>query len=224
MPPGRRHLHGPLGVLLPPDVGKVRRRRGGGRREGQFPGGRQLLPPDEVIQYLPGGGHGVDSDAGDGGPLPAVLHGEEHPLYPRLAGGQHHGQRPPHRPQPPVQGELPRKGAAGKVHVALAGGQQQPQQDGEVVDGPRLFGVGGGQVHQNTAVRPGKAQVPGGGAHPLPRLLDGGVGQPHQVELGQPPLAVHLHRHHVPLDARKPHGKDRRKHRRTSSKKIPPLL
>ena len=57
--------------------------------------------------------------------------------------------------------------------------------------------MGGGQIDRDAADRKGEAAVFDGGAHPLPGLADGGVGQTYHIEGGQTAGQVALHRHRV---------------------------
>lgn len=57
--------------------------------------------------------------------------------------------------------------------------------DGQIVGGASLAQIGGGEVDDDAAQGKDRATVLDGGAHPLLRLSDGGVGQAHDAKGGQ---------------------------------------
>ena len=191
VPPGGGDLQHPLHLLLAPHFGEI--------RHGQVlpllaPGGRggDLLPAGEMLGQLLHVLHRVDGEAFGQGRLRGAVRGDEEPLDPRRLSRQGHGQHPDHGAQGPGEGQLPHKGAVRVAPIQLAGGGQNAHEDGQVVDRAGLAQVGRGQVHRDPPHGEGVAVVLNGRAHPFPRLLHGGVGQTHDVKVGQPTGQVAL--------------------------------
>ena len=198
--PGGGDFQRPLDVLLALDVGKVRQ---GFRSAGRLPGrgGGDGLPAGQMGEQLLDALHRVDLQALGQSGLRGVVRRDKEPLYPQRPGGQGHGQHAPHRAHLAGEAHLPHKGAPLQRGVQTAGGLQDAQQNGQVVHRALLAPVGGGEVDGDPGDREFAAHVADGGPHPLLGLLDGGVGQPHQLEGGQTPGQIALHPHPVALNA-----------------------
>ena len=117
-------------------------------------------------------------------------------------GGDGDGEHAPNRPQGTIESQFP-----GTPHPfaslpsQLATGHQQAQGNGEVEGWSFLAQVGGGQVHHHPGQRHLEAAVAKGGAHPLPRLLHGRIGQSHHLQARQPRGQIHFHKHRPGLQA-----------------------
>ena len=153
--------------------------------------------------------HGIDlRPLGQSG-LGGVFLGNKEGLDALPPGAQGHGQHSRAGPQLPRQGQLPHKGARPAGQLQLPSRSQNAHQDGQVIEGARLFQMGGSQIDRNAADRKGEAGILDGGAHPLPGLADGGVGQAHHREGGQSSGQIALAGHRVagnPVQAQGPDG------------------
>ena len=198
MPPRRGDLQGPLYVLLALHLGEIgfgKLLRPGG--PGQS-GGDQLLPlqmGDKLAHRL----HGVDHHPFGEGGLWGGVGGDKETAYPGLLGSQRHGQHPGDAAKGSGQGKLPHKGAVPLRTGKLASGGEDPYQNRKVVDRAALFPVGRGQVHRDAGDRELEPAVFHRRAHPVPGLLYGGVGEPHNVKVGKPAGQVALTGHFVAL-------------------------
>jgi hypothetical protein len=120
--------------------------------------------------------------------------------------GHGHREHPGDGPQLAAEGQLAHQGGVLLGGGQLASGHQNADQDGQVVDCPRLAAVGGGQIDGNAGDGKGKATVFDDGANPVPGLLHGGVGQADDVKVGQPTGQIALGRDLVTADPLKPQG------------------
>ena len=226
MPPGGGDLQHPLHRALAPDLGKV--------RQGEVllvplphRGGVDGGPAGQVVGQLAHRLHGVDGEALGQGGLRGAVRRDEEAADPRRPGGQGHGEHPHHRPQGAGEGELPHEGTVGVGPVQLPGGGEDAHQNGQVVHRAGLPPVGGGQVHGDPPHGKGVAAVLDGRPDPLPGLLHGGVGEPHDVEVGQAPGQVALGGDLIPGDALEPQGTHFAQHGEPpfpEGDNIPPLL
>ena len=115
------------------------------------------------------------------------------------------GQDPSYGVDAAVQAELTDVDGPGELGQGLSGqgvaGPQHRQGQGQVEPGTRLGQVCRGEVDGQTLLPPAQAAGGQGGTHPLPRLPDGGVGQPYQGEAGQAGRGVGLDVHQVAVQA-----------------------
>ena len=145
----------------------------------------------------------------------------------RVAGRQHEaahaaplqalrqGERSGDGPQAAVEPELAdggqRAAAVGAV-AHLPGGEQERERDGQVERRPFLADVRRGQVDGDAPRGELVGRVDDRGAHPLPALLHGRVGQPHDAERRRRGDHVGLDHHRVTLEAAQGLTRDSREH------------
>ena len=141
-----------------------------------------------------------------------------------FGGGQGHGQHPGHRPQGAVQRYFAQKGGVPRGLLDLAGGGQDGQQQGQVVDGPRLADVGGGQVGGHPAARPAEVEVAGGRPDAVGAFPHRRVGQADQGKGVQSARDVGLHRHPKALQAAESETVQYCVHGRSFPRVNPPVL
>jgi hypothetical protein len=194
---GRRHLQGPPGLGLPPDLGEVHpvsrcldRSACAGRRRiprtakepgdlGEAPGPHD---PNPLHQRGLSGVRGWDHDTVQAGPGRGDGH-REHPWGGHQATPQR--ELPEERePGEPVAGYLSRCG-------------KHAHGDGEVQARPVLPEIPRGQVHHDPAERPLQARALDGGPDAIPGVLHGRAGQAGQRERGKPSADVRLNRDRV---------------------------
>ena len=171
-------------------------------------GGHQRLAPLQVVDELQGVPDAVDRDAAGKARLLGVFR-RDIQLLDAAPGRPHgHGERPRHGAQLAAEGQLPHKGHGGRRGVDGAGGDEDTEHDGQVVDGAGLFDVGRGQIHIHTGVGELEAAALHRRGHPLPGLPDGGVRQAADLKFGQTPGDIALHGHIHPVYARYTEGTD----------------
>ena len=193
----------PLGMGLAPDVGEVlveaprlpvelphRKRLGGG----------YLLLAGQIGERLAERLHADDLNPLDDGRLGHVGTGQHDARQPLGTRPERQRQDAPHRHHRTVERQLARE------HRPLQPlgrdalhGRKNSHGDGQVEAGTLLAQVGRSEVDHHLAAREALARVLEGGADALLALLDGVVGQPHQVEAQPAPGDVDLdgHRHGV---------------------------
>ncbi|MPM75905.1 hypothetical protein SDC9_122900 [bioreactor metagenome] len=215
MPARRRNFQRPLDRLLPLDLGKVRGVRLLGRRRPPGGGGNWLLP-GEMTDELGHGFHGVNRQPVGQGRLGGAGRRNIERLHPRLPRRQGHGQHAGDRPQVARKGKLPHKAAAGRVEAHLSARPQDAHEDGQVIHCACLAQMRGRQIHRNAADGKRKAAVFHRGAHPLPRLLHGGVGQPHNIEARQTRGKIAFRGYLIACDAVQPQRPDFAEHASTA--------
>ncbi len=162
--------------------------------------GADALVAAQVGRKLREGVDGVDGRALHQRRLRRVRRWHEDRLHAALAGQRHHRQDAMRMPQPAVEAQLTEEQCAFDLRDwpgrregrDLLCRQQDADSDGQVVGGASLAQVGGGEVDDDTLQREDGATVLDGGAHPLLRLVDGGVGQADQRKRGQPMRDVYL--------------------------------
>ncbi len=210
-------LQGALDRLLAAHLVQVRQDR---RDDGPVPrrGGRDGRLAREVGDELGDVGHGEDGQPRGDRRLDGAGGGDVEPLDPGLARGEGHGEHPDDGPQLAGEGQLAHEGGGGVVEAELAAGGEDPDEDGQVVDGAGLAAVGGREVDGHPADGEAEPAVLRGGADALTGLLDGGVRQPDDLIGGQAAVHVALGGDLVPGDALEPQGADRLQHRETSSR------
>ena len=98
-----------------------------------------------------------------------------------------------------VQRQLAEKDGRVRRAGYLAGAGQYSDGDGEVIGRASLPQVGRREVDRHAPHWKLATGVANGGADPLPRLLDSGVGQADDVELGQAGRDVYLDLDDVPV-------------------------
>ena len=111
-----------------------------------------------------------------------------------MAGGQLcDGDHATDGPQVAVQSEL--SGAPDAVEprtIQLTAGHQQRQGDWQIKRGPLLAQVSWRKVDHHPHQWAAEACIAQGRSHPLPRLLDRFIGQPHQLDSRQPRGQIHF--------------------------------
>ena len=101
-----------------------------------------------------------------------------------LAGEGDHGEDAVGVADSAVEGKLAQEEGCALLGLDLTGGHQDAGGDGEVVGGALLLEVGGRQVDGDAAHGEDEAGVLDGGADPLAGLLDGGVREADDGEVG----------------------------------------
>ena len=199
VPARRSNLQGPLGILLPLHLAKIRHRRLGQLPVRHRSRRRQRVSSAQRLHQLPRGAHGVDLYPLHHTALRGVIIGDVYTgiTLPRRL--RDHRKHTVDGAQPPIQRDLPHKGAARQRQVHPAASRQNAQQYGQVIQRAALFGIGRGQVHHQHPRGEGIPQIADGAVHPLPAFLYSGIRQPHNIKPRQPAAAVHLHRHRVAL-------------------------
>ena len=199
---GGGHFQGPFGVILAADVGQVgavRRLAVAVEIDAAVGEGRDGGFALQVRQQLGQGGYGIDAHAVHQGGFGGVHGGHiDHAdaLFPR---------HPDHRQdaggvaQAAVQGQLAQEYGRLRGRQRLAGAEQDAGGDGQVVGRAGLFQVGGGQVDGDAAHRELAAAVAQRRPHALFGFLHGGVGQPHDVEGGQPRRNIGFGLYNLPV-------------------------
>ena len=112
-----------------------------------------------------------------------------------------HGQHAVDAPELSLQAQFAEKGRPFPRCSAHLCGDQNIQQDRQIVEGPALFRIGRRKIQRNAADGKFEAAVLYGGANPLPGLLDRSVRQAHDVKARQSAGNKALHRHGIPADA-----------------------
>jgi len=184
--PGGCHLQGSLRVLLAGDLGHVGEASLIGPQIRVSYGGPEAQLTLQVPQQAQEVGQAIYFQPVRQGSLFCVRLGNEEALVAVSPSHRGHGQHAVHVAQAAVEGELADEHGIGDVGQQLLRAHQQGHSDGQVVGGAFFAQVGRRQVQQYPA--PGHAQtaVDQGGAHPLPRLLDGHVGKAHYVDAREP--------------------------------------
>ena len=136
----------------------------------------------------------VDGNAVGVSRLVCVVGGNEQLLYAAPHRLKRHGQRTAHGAQFTAERQLAKKRLvrSGLRNAALR--RQQSQEYRQVVDGARLLGVRRGKVHGYAGGGQVKAVRLRRRSDSLPCLLDGGIGQSHDVERRQAVCDIALHR------------------------------
>jgi len=138
--------------------------------------------------------HRIDLHPLHQGGLGRILFRHIDPFQAVLPGHRDHGQDAVGVAYRPVQRKFSHHQGFLQVGGHLAGGHAHAQGHGQVVGRPLLAQVRRGQVDGDLLVggekRPGVAHA---GPNPLPRLLDGGIGQAHHAEGRDPVGDIHLH-------------------------------
>ena len=126
-----------------------------------------------------------------------------------------HRQDARHRAHLPAERQLPDEGDAARSGHDLLRTEQDPDRHREVERRAGLALVGRGEIDRDPARwvdEPGVAQR---ASHPLPRLLQRGIGQPDDGEPGQPRRDVHLDPDEPAVEAVERRGWDDGQHART---------
>ena len=180
--PGHGDLQRPLGLLLALYLGKIRAVHIGSRLRHR--GGRDdLLPPEMADEGL-GAGYGDDLHLAGVGRLRGVGRGDEELGQPRLPGGQGHGQGAADGAHLTPQAQLPDEAPILRQGLQLPRGRQDPQKDGQIVQGAALAGVRRGQIHGHPSRREAEAAAFHRGPHPFPGFPHRRIRQADQVEVG----------------------------------------
>ncbi len=176
-------LDGPAAESLAPHIGQVRR---SGDAAGA-PAGRRAAGPGRLAtedgHQIGQRGRTADLRAPDQGGLPDVA--ERHHEAERTCSiGQ--GDHAADVAQRAVEPEFATEGhALGAARAQLAGRHEQPHRDREVEAGAALADTGGRQIDGHPPQGPRETAREHGGAHPVPRLTHGGIGEPDDGETGE---------------------------------------
>ncbi len=186
-----RYLEGPLGHIVAGHFPVVRLGAGHCAAAGPMPfEHRRRAPFPERLAQAP---HGENAHVVQGH---RVAVGSAHEVQPERPGANGAGQRPRHRPHPPVKGQLAHvQGPFGPGRIDLLGRRQNAQGHGQVEPGSRLAQAARRQVHHDLLAGHGEARGPNGRPHPLPGLLDSRIRHAHDGHAGQAGRHHHLHRH-----------------------------
>ena len=212
MSAGSCHLCRPPGHRLPFDIRKVGTGGFGFSGNRQDGGQRQDFLAPEVPQYLLHRVGGIDRKVREHRSLGGIGPGDYDAGQSPAAGIRHHREDSVHRAQVPVQREFPHQGQSLGQGRQRPGGTEDSHQNGQVVDGAGLFGVGRGEVHHHPAGREFHATVFHGGAHPVLGFLDGGIGQADDFKTGESPAHIRLHGDGVAGEAGESEAADTGKH------------
>lgn len=198
--PGRGQLHREPGLRLPDHVDQIRRRlRGGGvRLDPAVQGAGAAQPVLQLAQRA----HAPHVDAVDQAGLGQVV-GRDHHGRPAVAlGGQHRGQHPAHRPDPPVQRQLAQQHRLVQpVPRVLPLRRQHRRRQSDVVDAAHFRQRRRRQRQRQPRLRPVVGAVADRRPDPVARLLQRGVRQPHQMHAGQTGRDVGLDLHDLSVHA-----------------------
>ena len=140
--------------------------------------------------------------------LARVVHRDDHPPQAARPRQRRHRQDPVDVAHRPIQAQfaddqrLRQQFRDPAPH--LAGGDQDPERDRQVVGRAGLADVGRREIDRHPPVREPRPGVPQRRAHPLLRLLDRRVGQPHdrQPRLALPDIDLDLHQQPIEPDRR----------------------
>lgn len=200
---GGGDLRGSPGRRLAQDVGEIRsvglrgrraRLRHGGDRWRPHRRGRYVGP--EAVQELGEVSGTGDLQAVDELRLGQVLLRDDRTGEAMGTGREEGGQDPGDRPYPPVQPQLSQQHQIRRdVGEQIALGIQHRHGDRQVEAGAVLGPPGRSHVDRDPARRQVDAAAGGGGAHPVPGLESGGVGQPDHGERREPRRDVGLDLH-----------------------------
>jgi len=137
----------------------------------------------------------------------------DRPPDPRLVRGEGHRQRPPHRPQAPIERELAQEDRVrGRLRAHLAGGNEEGHRQGEVEPRSLLAEVGRGEVGRDPELGEGEARVADCGPDPFPRLRDLLLRQPDDREPGEAGADIALDLDQPRLDPVRGSAKDLGEH------------
>ena len=170
MSASRGNLHGPLGIFLALDIGKIDRivvvpGKQLGRIDGQ---GDELDPAGEKFHRLIKPLDPVHLQPLDNGSLGRIGRRDEKTADPFLAGRQGHGQHPGHRPDRAVQGELAGNGGLfEQTALEDTGRRQNTQGNGQVVAGPLFLHRRRRQIDRDPPLRKFISRILDGGPHPV---------------------------------------------------------
>ena len=189
-----RDLERALGVVLPADVGEVRRARTRTRLPAVGDGGDGFLLSAQHARD-PVQRRGADHlEVRHERRLAAVLGRDDQALVTGRPRPERSRQRPTDGPQLAAQGQLAAERASlERLGRHLAAGGEQADGDREVEARACLAHVRGREVHGDPHQRELEPRVLDGRTHALARLPYRPVGQPHERECGQAAAHVHLH-------------------------------
>ena len=177
-----------------------------GRQGGRWARPRQHRRPLEPGQHLSERRRAVHVDPVDERRLGQRVLGHHHAADTRGARREQARQHAAHRPQPPVERQLPHQhGALQRALLDRPGRREHAAGQGEVEPAPGLAQRRRRERQDHPLVRPRAPGVDHRRPHPVARLLQRGVRQADQVHPGQPAPDVGLDLHHVPLDAAQRH-------------------
>ena len=211
MSPGGGHLQRPFAPLLSFHVSIVQvgpLRRGRCPHRGRF---HPLFPP-QMGRQLPDVLHRVHRQTVGQGGFSGIGGGQIQRLDARVPGRHGHGQYALHRPQAPLQAQLPQKRRRLPWQFDAVRGRQNAQQNGQIIDGAGLFGARRGQIQRNAADGKAETAVFHRGPDPVPCLLDGGIGQAHHIKSRQAVGNIAFHLDLVAVETRQTQGADAAQH------------
>ncbi len=185
---GGGHLHPPLHMLLPADVGEVRQRTVVLEREGV---GIAIQPldrniPGEVVHEIRQRPYRIHFDPSDQCRLPRIHLRHERTPEPLVRGQRHHGDDPGRMPQDPVERQLTDEDRILDIGHDLVGRDQDAHRNRQVVRRPGLLDVRRRQVHGDLPVRHLTAGVADRRPHPFPALLYRGIRQANEYHARVP--------------------------------------
>ena len=189
-----------LDVFLPLYLGIVGEEQLFLARHGRL-GGGDFLFAREMRQKLRNGMYGIDGEMVGVRRLARVARGDVQLPDARLFRGERHRERAAHRSHLAREGEFADHGGVRRQRPGLPGGNEDAEQDREIVYGAGLFPVGGREIHGDAADGKVESAVFHRRAHALARLLHGGVGQADKVKLRQPAGEKDLRRDFIAADA-----------------------
>ena len=175
-------LHGSLDILLPLDIGKV------GVADIAFAylalrQGLYLILAPQMRNELRHIFHRIHAHALGIGGLLSVVGRHEQVLYALPRRAERHGKRTVYRAHLARKRKLSEKGAVGARLLYRAGGGKDTEHYRQVVHRACFFRVRRSEVHGHAADGKLKAVALYGCADALPRLLDGGIGKSHDIEI-----------------------------------------
>ena len=182
---GGRHFESAARLGLPAHVGEVRRRGlevGNRLRRTIARVGIAAQDRDEVVEVA----YPADIESRHEQRLAEVGLGDEQANAGHVASGQGRGDDTGHCMQPPVEPEFAEHADPGRAFGRdLARCGQDRDSNRRVQTGTALGQRTRQQSHGDARARPLGATVLNRGAHPVTRLIDGGVGQAHHGHGGQ---------------------------------------
>jgi hypothetical protein len=199
---GGRHLEGPLGALLAPDVREVRRREAGPAiRNRRRADGEQGAPP-QVAQHRREIGSRENADPWREGRLGSIGRRQQQIFAAGVAGGERQREGPRHGAQPAVQGQLAHQGLP-LEDPGLDGalGSEDAHRNGEIEPRAALAQPGGGQVDRHPPLRESLATGSDCGTHAGHALAHGGLGESDEVDAREEGADPHLHLDGDSIDA-----------------------
>ena len=222
--PGRRDLHRPAGRELPDDVGEVvRRGAAAGTCAGPDRAERAVLPaqPGQHVGQVLGPEH---LEALHEARLDGRGRGHHHALHPEPPGREQRRQDPAHAAHPPVERQLAEQhdpAQPGERHRARRREHRAGQS--QVVPAALLRQRRRGERQRDARGRPGLPGVDDRGPHPVARLRQRRVRQPHQRHPGQALADVRLDLDDLAVDPAQPdRPRARERHLRTPPRSARP--